>query len=286
MNFAKGSGKILVNLYSINVFISFSISQLGLVRHWWKVKRKEKRWKRKLIVNGIGLVITLFILGSVVIIKFREGGWVTIIITSLLVIFVTFIKRHYNYADKLIKRLNIKMFQMVDDVYAQVPPAGKATIKPDVDDKTAVICVGGYNGLGIMTFFKVMEEFGEYRNIVFLEIGLVDSANFRGNDELNNLKTSIKTDLLKYQQLAEHFGYHTEICSTIGTDVADEIKELAKTVNRKYRHSVFFVGQFLLPKATAFQRMLHNQTQFAIHNRLSHKGMIMVMIPIRSHVHI
>ena len=281
-----GSVAVLVVLYSINVFITFALSQSGMVRHWWLERKSEKRWKRKLMVNGIGLVITLFILGSVVIIKFREGGWITIIITSLLVIFVTFIKRHYNYADKLIKRLNIKMFQMVDDVYAQVPPAVMATIKPDVDDKTAVICVGGYNGLGIMTFFKVMEEFSEYRNIVFLEIGLVDSANFRGNEELGNLKSCIKADLVKYQQLAEHFGYHTEIFSTIGTDVADEIKELAKTVNRKYRHSVFFVGQFLLPKATAFQRMLHNQTQFAIHNRLSHKGMIMVMIPIRSHVHI
>ena len=149
-----------------------------------------------------------------------------------------------------------------------------------------MICVGSYNGLGLCTFFSVLKDFSEYRNIVFVEVGLVDSGNFKGTSELENLREKIADDLHKYKVLAEHFGYHAESYSAIGTDVADEIKEIGKEINRKYPHIVFFVGQFLLPKATAFQRSLHNQTQFAIQNRLSHKGLIMVMVPIRSHLHI
>ena len=52
-----GSVKFLVVLYSITVFITFVLSQLGMVRHWWQVRRENKAWVRKISVNGIGLVI-------------------------------------------------------------------------------------------------------------------------------------------------------------------------------------------------------------------------------------
>ena len=149
-----------------------------------------------------------------------------------------------------------------------------------------MICVSGYNGLGICTFLKVHKDFREYKNIVFLGVGIVDSGNFRGNAELHDLEDTLKGELEKYQKLARYFGHYAEIKYSIGTDVADEIKEEAKTIQKRFPDSVFFVGQFLLPKATAFQRLLHNQTQFAIQNRLAHKGIIMVMIPIRSHLHV
>lgn len=281
-----GSVRILVVLYSINVFITFALSQAGMVRHWWNEKRTEKRWLRRLAINGLGLIITMFILFSVVTIKFKEGGWITIIITSILILSVSWIKKHYSYSDKLIQRMDKKMLHIVDDIYAC--NNNIEVIKPvfDKNARTAVICVSGYNGLGIQTFFKVREEFREYKNIVFLEVGIVDSGNFKGSSELENLEASVIQNLEKYKRLSEHFGYYTEYDYSIGTDVADEIKELSKKVVSKYSNAIFFIGQFIIPKATALQRLLHNQTQIAIHNRLSHKGFIMVMVPIRSHSHV
>ena len=281
-----GSVRILVVLYSINVFITFALSQAGMVRHWWLERKSEKRWFSRLSINGIGLVITLFILFSVITIKFREGGWITIIITSLLILAVSWIKKHYAYSDKLINRMDKRMLHIVDDIYSC--DINMAIEKPEFDNKgrTAVICVSGFNGLGIQTFFKVKDEFKEFRNIVFLEVGIVDSGNFKGSSELDNLENNVLQNLDKYKQLSEHFGFYTECYHAIGTDVADEIKELSKKVIQKYSNSIFFIGQFIIPKATAFQRFLHNQTQLAIHNRLSHKGYIMVMVPIRSHAHV
>ena len=282
-----GSVQMLVVLYSINVFITFALSQAGMVKHWWTERKTPNiRWRYKLLVNGVGFIITVFILMSVIITKFREGGWITLVITSTLIIAVSQIKRHYNYSDKLIRRLNAKMFHHVDELFTSQPGIRPPVKCPDTNVKTAVICVSCYNGLGIYTFLKVREEFSEFTNIVFLEVGIVDASNFRGNEELDNLGQKISGDLKKYKKLAEHFGHYTETFYATGTDVADEVKELAKKVNLKFPNTVFFVGQFLLPRATAFQRLLHNQTQFAIHNRLSHKGFIMVMIPIRSHMHI
>ena len=57
----SGSVKFMVVLYSINVFITFSLSQLGMVRHWWSVRHEQTHWKKKIIVNGVGLLLTVFI---------------------------------------------------------------------------------------------------------------------------------------------------------------------------------------------------------------------------------
>src|SRR5471032_2927761 len=66
----------LVVLYSINVFITFSLSQLGMVRHWWAERATTPKWRKKLCVNGFGLLLTGGILISLCIVKFFEGGWI------------------------------------------------------------------------------------------------------------------------------------------------------------------------------------------------------------------
>ena len=93
MVFTRGSVKFMVVLYSINVFITFLLSQLGMVRHWWLVRKECKHWFKKAFINGIGLSLTAFILVSVVVIKFFEGGWITIIITGSFILLAVIIKR-------------------------------------------------------------------------------------------------------------------------------------------------------------------------------------------------
>src|SRR4029077_16989528 len=66
------SVNILIVLYSINVFITFSLSQLGMVRHWWLDRANTPAWKRKLFINGLGLSMTGGILISLCIFKFFE----------------------------------------------------------------------------------------------------------------------------------------------------------------------------------------------------------------------
>ena len=61
----QGSVAFLIVLYSINVFITFMLSQSGMVKHWWQERSKVKGWIRKITVNGIGLIFTVFILFSI-----------------------------------------------------------------------------------------------------------------------------------------------------------------------------------------------------------------------------
>ncbi|MEO6244047.1 MAG: APC family permease, partial [Opitutaceae bacterium] len=102
----RGSVALLVVLYSINVFITFSLSQLGMVVHWWRGRRTEPHWRRKLAINGFGLALTTFILISLTVVKFHEGGWATLLVTGLLVAAAFAIKRHYQNVAAQLHRLD------------------------------------------------------------------------------------------------------------------------------------------------------------------------------------
>jgi hypothetical protein len=104
--YSHGNVSLLVVLYSINVFLTFSLSQLGMCRHWWEVRAREAAWRRLLLINGFGLLLTSLILVVTVALKFRVGGWVTVAITSAVVGLCLYINRHYRKAEQSLQRLN------------------------------------------------------------------------------------------------------------------------------------------------------------------------------------
>ena len=121
MAISRGSVAFLVVLYSINVFITFSISQLGMVKHWWTERSKLNHWKRKMMINGIGFVLTSFILISVTIIKFEEGGWITLIITGMFVFLAIRIKKHYYRTTVRLHRIRQKAISDFHVAIEQLP---------------------------------------------------------------------------------------------------------------------------------------------------------------------
>jgi K+ transporter len=276
-----GNVTTLIVLYSINVFITFSLSQAGMVRHWWQVKTKEGYWIPKLLINGLGLILTIGILSTVLFIKFTEGGWLTILITSSLIFFVVRVKNHYKRASKLLHRLDYKMSKQISGAMQGWEKSSRAVPEFDQDSHTACICVSSFNGVGINTFLKIREDFENYKNLIFISVGMVDTGTFKGEEELQNLEDDVKSYLKKYEELAHSYGCFADSYYAIGTDVADEVKELSKTVVHKYHRVIFFVGNPIFARPSSLTRMLHNQTQVTLQNRLAHKGFMMVLIPVR-----
>ena len=109
-----GSIKYLVIMYSINVFLTFSLSQFGMILHWWKDRATEKRWKFGLAMNGVGFLLTTTVLCLTIWFKFPEGGWVTLLITGAFVAISIAIRRHYRGAQESMRRL--------DDLLLALPP--------------------------------------------------------------------------------------------------------------------------------------------------------------------
>ncbi len=272
-----GSVHLLVVLYSINVFITFCLSQAGMVRHWWEVREKEKRWIKKIFINGLGLMATTFILCSVTILKFHDGGWITLVITASLAFLAFTIKRHYKDTLKMLKRLNSLV-----DVSLLPVEHGLGPVEFDPQAKTAVILVNGYNGLGLHTLMAVIKNFGkEFRNFIFVQVGVIDAGNFKGREEIDRLEALVKKDLDRYIKFMNNNGYYAEGISSIGTEVVEEVESLVQSVVDRYSGVVFFGGQLVFPKETLINRLLHNYTVFAIQRRFYQKGIPFIILPIR-----
>ena len=84
--YTRGSISSLVVMYSINVFLTFSLSEFGMSRFFIKNRKKEEKWKQHLAVHLTGFTLCMTILCITVFEKFMEGGWLTLVITSMLII--------------------------------------------------------------------------------------------------------------------------------------------------------------------------------------------------------
>jgi amino acid transporter len=89
----KGDTHALIPLYSVGVFLCFTLSQLGMVKHWRRVK--EAGWRWRLAVNAAGGILTAVVLGIVVFEKFEAGAYLVVILVPVLVAIMLFINRQY-----------------------------------------------------------------------------------------------------------------------------------------------------------------------------------------------
>ena len=272
-----GSVKSLVIMYSINVFITFTLSQFGMCVHWWKDRKTARGWRFGLGMNGVGFLLTASILAFTIWFKFGEGGWITLLITGAFVASCFFIRRHYRKAQDQLRRL--------DELLTQLPPVTVPAAQepaPRREAPTAVIMVSGYNGLGMHVFFSVIRSFpGTFRNFVFISAAVIDTSVFKGAAEVENLGTDLRTQLRNYVEFVSGHGYYAEARSEVGTDVIEVIDRLAASAARDFPNAVFFAGQLVFKEENLFNRVLHNQTAFLAQKRLVFSGLPMIVMPVR-----
>ncbi|MCC7408692.1 MAG: APC family permease [Phycisphaeraceae bacterium] len=279
--FTRGSVGALVVLYSINVFITFVLSQAGMVRLWFGERRLPgSQWKKGITLNGTGLVICAFILVSIVWIKFHEGGWVTLLITGALVLAAIAIRRHYRNTGRILRRLDalVRAAELPPPVHRpdDAPPAY------DPSGKTAAVLVGGFNGVGLHTVLNVVRLFPQsFKNFVFISVGIIDAGNFKGTSELSHLQQHTQEQVDKYVRFAQGQGYYAESVTGMGMDVVAEVAKLAPDILAKFPDTVFFGGQLVFENETMLTRFLHNYTVFALQRRFYRDGVPVVILPIR-----
>jgi amino acid transporter len=97
----RGETHGLIPLYAVGVFMSFTLSQTGMVVHWWR--RREAGWQRSMIINLIGATMTGIVLIVVAVVKFPHGAWVVVFLIPLLVLLFTSIERHYRRINQALK---------------------------------------------------------------------------------------------------------------------------------------------------------------------------------------
>ncbi len=273
-----GSVKYLVVMYSINVFITFSLSQFGMCVHWWRERGAAKGWLPKFAMNGVGFVLTASVLCATIWFKFPQGGWVTLLITGAFVAAALLVRRHYRTTQAYFRRL--------DELLLNLPPPTVAKAQEPMvrrEAPTAAIMVSGYNGLGMHVFFSVIRSFpGMFRNFVFLSAGVVDSNVFKGADQVVHLKSDLDDQLRQYVEFARGHGYYAEFRSDVGTDVIGVIDRLARETSADFPNALFFAGQLVFAEENVWTRFLHNQTAFLAQKKLVFAGLPMIVLPVRA----
>lgn len=92
-----GSVTNLIPLYTIGVFVAFTLSQSGMVRHWWKLRDQEKGWRIRAAFNGVGAVATGIVAVVVGVAKFEFGAWIVLILIPVLIGMMWGIGSHYRH---------------------------------------------------------------------------------------------------------------------------------------------------------------------------------------------
>jgi amino acid transporter len=118
----RGLTTLLIPLYAVGVFTSFTLSQAGMVRH--HLRLREPAWRRGVVINAVGAVATCVVLVIVAVTKFAVGAWLPIVVVPIIIALFSSIKRHYARVARLLR----------------IEPA---EVRPLGSNQLAVVLVGG-----------------------------------------------------------------------------------------------------------------------------------------------
>ena len=98
--FCRGSTSLAIHLYAVGVFLAFTLSQAGMVVHWWR--SREQGWRARAAMNGIGALATAVVLLVILISKFTGGAWIVVVLLPLLVALLEGIRRRYLQVERAV----------------------------------------------------------------------------------------------------------------------------------------------------------------------------------------
>jgi len=272
------SGRVdkLVVLYSINVFISFVLSFVGLTRHWLHRREGEGIRPFRLFVSVFGFILTTTILVVTVLNKFTEGAWMTVVITGCIILAGTLIRRHYNACSRLLSQADA-LFATTTRAMAVANPPPLQPEKP-----TAIFLVGGNLGTGMHTLLAVRKLFPDhFTNFVFIRVGEVDSDTFRHAGELDTLRQRVDESLAQFVNYCQRRNLPSVAFGGVAADTTAELTTMLDQVLKQFPNSVVFASQLVFKNETFLTRLLHGQTPLVMQRRLQSRGVPMVILPMK-----
>lgn len=273
--YTKGNISTLVLMYSINVFVTFSLSQLGMTKFFIQNRKTDKKWKTYLPIFAVALLLCVTILVITSYEKFAEGGWITFVITAFVILICYLIRKHYNKVKRAIKKLDAS----IGTIAISSSTHNDEPVNPD--GRTAIQLVSGFNSLGVYTLLSIMENFqGLYDNIVFVSVSVVDTDSFKDTDYLHQHEESTKLALEKYVDYARRLGVASSYKYDMGTDVVEVATRICMETAREFPKSTIFCGKLTFQHEKFYHKLLHNDMSTTIQKNLQEYGVTTVIMPV------
>lgn len=276
---SQGKVTWLVILYSINVFVTFSLCLLGLCVYWTKHRSKASpRWKWRLAFSAFACLVTTSILFVTLFSKFQSGGWVTVLITCTVIGLCLLINKHYKSVNKKLARLDSQLKQPLLEKHPH-------PILPDPHLPTAVILVGKSPGVGMHTLLCILRIFPRhFKNFIFISVGSVDVESFAGNVALEEMRDKVTETLQYFVDYCAQYGLPAESYAAFGTDTVKKLLALADKVSEKYPNCIFFASKLIFEHDNWITRILHNETPNTLQRYLHLQGKELVILPMKLHI--
>ncbi len=278
--YTGGNISILVMMYSINVFITFTLTELGMARHFIVMRKREPNWKKLLALHGTGLVMCSCILIVTVYEKIFEGGWITLAITGGVIGLCFWVRAHYREVERNLRQLDQVLVGTPPPPDGDLAPADRGPLQRNAP--TAVICVTSYSGYGLHHVLSIHRLFPDYfANFLFVSAAVLDSGTFKGSEEIHRLEAESEVSLRKYVSWARAHGLRADYRRGLGTEAVATMEDICCKVAEEFPRSIVFMGKLIFRKEKWYHRFLHNETALAIQRRLQFAGVPAMVLPIR-----
>jgi len=237
----------LLPLYAVGVFLGFTISQIGMVRRWFRLKGKA--WQLKALVNGLGAVTTLVVMMVIAVTRFLHGAWIVILLVPLMVVTFFNIHRHY---------IRVK----------SILAGSRADFISPRKNRVVVLVSGIHSGVvQALNYAKVIAEHGE------VEALTVDFPDDHGRDSASIER--LRADWPKYCE-----GIPLRVLRSPYRKIVEPI---VNELDRMRRAEPEYTITVILPEFVTgnwWANLLHNQTALRIKTTLLMKPKtIVISIP-------
>ena len=162
----------------------------------------------------------------------------TIVVTLVFVLICQAVRWHYDRVKLALKRLDDTLLGIPFQPDLKAAAPAKNTNAP-----TAVLIVRDFDGIGVHTLLNIQRLFpNHFRNIIFISVGVIDTGQFKGHAEIENLKRKKEEDLKSYVDFATCLGWYAEYRYELGVDLIEELEQLCEAVAKEFPRSIFSVA--------------------------------------------
>jgi amino acid transporter len=237
----RGSTQALIPVFAIGVFVGFTLSQAGMVRHWRE--RRGPAWQGRAVINGVGAVFTLAALAIELISKFTEGAWLVVIAIPLLVL----------------------MFSRIHTIYVRIGTALEIGLVPPPPERRSALVVVPVGSMSRLVQAGISAALSLGDEVVAVTVCYDDP-------EAEEAATHFSHQWSEWNPGVRLVTLHTTHRS-LGQPIVDYLRELEQALS----HDQLVV---LIPEVQAarpWRRLLHNQRGFVLEQAI-HRGTENVVI--------
>ena len=237
----RGDTSRLIPLYAVGVFLSFTLSQLGMVRRWYTTR--SPRWKKSIAVNAVGAAATFVVLCVFITTKFIHGAWIVVVVIPLLVLLFRAIHNHYL------------------DVAKQLSMAGLEQLHPI--RHSVVVPISGLHR-GVITALEYAKSISRDNNLTAVYVDFDEEATARLREKWERWGTGVKLVILPspYRELTRPL-----------------LKYIKRLERQEHDDVITVVLPEFIP-AKWWQHILHNQSSLLLKGALLFKqGVIVTSVP-------